>query len=154
MKRLLLIILLGTLATGCGTANEGQDKEPARQVNGGGGSGIVANEVKASLTEISPLVFQYEINNQTEEAVNLAFTSSQRYDYAVQDKEGKELFLFSSTAMFLQALGEEELLQGDTLTYDIDLHELKLEKGEYVLTAWMTPKDGKKYKVSKNFTVD
>ncbi|WP_081742118.1 BsuPI-related putative proteinase inhibitor [Mesobacillus boroniphilus] len=80
-------------------------------------------------------------------------TSSQRYDYSVKTKDGKEVFLFSSVASFLQVLGEEKLKQGESLTYDIDLHELSLEQGEYTLTVWMTPKGGKKYEVSKEFTV-
>jgi ABC-type molybdate transport system substrate-binding protein len=148
MKKLMMILLLGLLVTGCGTENQvsntNQDK---------GGAGIVAGEMAASLTEESPFIFQYEVKNQTEEEVTMEFTSSQRYDYSVKTKDGKEVFLFSSVASFLQALGEEKLKQGESLAYDIDLHELSLEQGEYILTVWITPKDGKKYEMSKEFTV-
>jgi hypothetical protein len=149
MKKLLMILLLGLLVTGCGTesqvSNNSQDK---------GGAGIVAGEVAASLTEESSLIFQYEVKNQTEEEVTLEFTSSQRYDYSVKTKNGKEVFLFSSVASFLQALGEENLKQGESLAYEIDLQELSLEKGEYILSVWMTPKGGKMNEVSKEFTVE
>lgn len=149
MKKLWMILLLGLLVTGCGTENQVSNNDQVK-----GGAGIVAGEMAASLTEENPLDFQYEVKNQTEEEVVLEFTSSQRYDYSVKTKDGKEVFLFSSVASFLQALGEEKVKQGESLTYKIDLQELSLEKGEYTLTAWMTPKDGKKYEVSKEFMVE
>ncbi|WLR54876.1 BsuPI-related putative proteinase inhibitor [Mesobacillus subterraneus] len=148
MKKLLMILLLGLLVTGCGTENQVSNNNQDKR-----GAGIVAGEMAASLTEESPLIFQYEVKNQTEEEVTLEFTSSQRYDYSVKTKDGKEVFLFSSVASFLQALGEEAVKQGESLTYDIDLHELNLEKGDYILTVWLTPKGGKKFEVSKEFTV-
>lgn len=153
MKKLsIIILLLGILVSGCGTENKIAKDEPVSGT-GEGGHGIVAGEVAASMTEESPLIFQYEVKNQTEQEVNLKFTSSQRYDYSVKTKDGQEVFLFSSVAAFLQALGEEMLKQGEALNYVIDLKDLSLEKGEYTLTVWMTPKDGPKYKVTKEFVV-
>lgn len=150
MRKLSIILLMGLLVTGCGTGNQVSNNN--NQENGG--AGIVAGEMAASMTEESPLVFQYEVKNQTEQEVTLEFTSSQRYDYAVETKDGKEIFLFSSVASFLQALGEEKVKQGETLSYDINLHELSLDKGDYVLSVWMTPKEGKKFKVTKEFSVE
>jgi ABC-type molybdate transport system substrate-binding protein len=148
MKKLLMVFLLGLLVTGCGTGNQVSNNDEDR-----GGAGIVAGEMAAKMTEESPLIFQYEVKNQTEEEVTLEFTSSQRYDYSVKTKDGKEVFLFSSVASFLQALGEETVKQGESLTYDISLQELNLDKGDYILTVWMTPKGGKKFEVTKEFTV-
>lgn len=153
MKKIWMFLLLGILLTGCGTGNPTSSNGSDGEVTTGG-KGIVAGEMAASLTEKSPLIFQYEVKNQTEEEVTLEFTSSQRFDYSVKTKEGKEIFLFSSVASFLQALGEETVKQGEALTYEIDLNELELEKGEYVLSAWMTPKEGQKYKVTTEFTVN
>ncbi|WP_043931724.1 BsuPI-related putative proteinase inhibitor [Bacillus sp. EB01] len=153
MKKFMLSILMGILLAGCGTNDSAPKDQPAQTVNGGGGKAIVANEVEATLTEKAPLTFQYEVKNQTEQAVNYEFTSSQRYDYSVKDKSGKELLLFSSVASFLQALGKETLTPGGTLTYEINLHNMNLEKGEYTLTVWMTPKGGPKYKTTTNFIV-
>lgn len=149
MKKLLMILLMGLLVTGCGTGKQVSNNDEDQ-----GGAGIVAGEMAASLAEENPLIFQYEIKNQTEEEVTLEFTSSQRYDYSVKTKDGKEIFLFSSVANFLQALGEEKLKQGEALNYEIDLHELSLEKGDYVLSVWMTPKGGKKYEMTKEFSVE
>ncbi|MEH7443047.1 BsuPI-related putative proteinase inhibitor [Bacillus sp. JJ1122] len=154
MKNLsIILLLLGILVSGCGTENKVANDEPVNGT-GGGGHGIVAGEVAASLTQQSPLVFQYEVKNQTEQEVTLEFTSSQRYDYSVKNKDGEEIFLFSSTAAFLQALGEVTIKQGETLSYVIDLKKLSLEKGKYTLTVWMTPAGGPKYKAEQEFSVE
>jgi ABC-type molybdate transport system substrate-binding protein len=149
MRKIWMIVLMGLLVTGCGTGNQVSNNDQDQ-----GGAGIVAGEMAASLTEEKPLIFQYEVKNQTEEEVTLEFTSSQRYDYSVKTKDGKDVFLFSSVASFLQALGEEKVKQGEALKYEIDLHELSLEKGDYVLSVWMTPKGGKKYEIKKEFSVE
>lgn len=150
MRKLWIILLMGLLVTGCGTGNQVSNNNNEEK----GGAGIVAGEMAASIKEDSPLVFQYEVKNQTEQEVTLEFTSSQRYDYLVETKDGKEIFLFSSVANFLQALGEEKVKQGETLSYEIDLHELSLDKGDYILSVWMTPKEGKKFRVTKEFSVE
>ena len=149
MRKIWMLVLMGLLVTGCGTGNQVSNNDEDQ-----GGAGIVAGEMAASLTEEKPLIFQYEVKNQTEEEVTLEFSSSQRYDYSVKTKDGKEVFLFSSVASFLQALGEEKVKQGEALNYKIDLHELSLEKGDYVLSVWMTPKGGEKYEVTKEFSVE
>jgi hypothetical protein len=154
MKKLLFVLLMGIFVAGCGTKGAPlSSNEPDAEVEAEG-SGIVAGEMQASLTEQSPLVFRYDVKNQTEEEMKFEFTSSQRFDYSVETKDGKEIFLFSSVASFLQVIGEENVKQGESLNYEIDLHDLELEKGNYVLNAWLTPKEGKKYKATKEFTVE
>lgn len=153
MRKLWLVLLLGILIAGCGTKGEPLVEEPDTEVEAEG-SGIVAGELEASLTEQSPLVFQYEVKNQTEEEMKFEFTSSQRFDYSVETKDGKEIFLFSSVTSFLQVIGEENVKQGESLTYEINLHDLELEKGTYVLNAWLTPQEGKKFKATMEFTVE
>lgn len=146
-------LLLGLLLAGCGTGEKPAVDEGEEAVNTVE-SGIVAGEMEASLIEKSSLIFQYDVKNQTEEEVSLEFSSSQRFDYSVQTKAGEEIFLFSSVANFLQALGKETVKQGASLNYEIDLHDLNLQKGEYVLSVWLTPMDGEKYKVNKDFSVE
>jgi hypothetical protein len=151
MRRLWVFLLLGFLLAGCGSGDKAEVNEQEKVINTGG-SGIVAGEMEASLTEKSPLIFEYEVKNQTEAVVALEFSSSQRFDYSVRNQAGEEVFLFSSVANFLQALGTETIKQGASLSYEIDLHELNLQKGKYVLSVCMTPMGGKKYKVTKEFT--
>jgi len=145
MKKVWVFLILGFLLVGCGKANSNDTNND--------GSGIVAGEITAGLKETSPLVFQYEVNNQTEKEVKLEFSSSQRFDYSVETDKGEQIYLFSSVTMFLAVLGEETIMPGEALRYEIDLHDLDLKAGNYLLTAWLTPKDGKAYPVSKKFTV-
>ncbi|MCM3668255.1 BsuPI-related putative proteinase inhibitor [Mesobacillus maritimus] len=151
MKLLTSFMLIGMLLVGCGTAEQPVSEEPAVET---GGNGIVAGEMEATLVEKSPLVFEYKVKNQTEQEVKLDFTSSQRFDYSVETKDGKEVFLFSSMTSFLQVLGTEHVKQGDVLSYELQLKDLNLEPGTYVLTSWMTPKDGPQYEATIEFTIE
>jgi ABC-type molybdate transport system substrate-binding protein len=150
LKKLLVILLSVLFMAACGAGNSEQTKGQGSDTNG---SGIVAGEMVPSITEKSPLLFEYKVKNQTESDVTLEFTSSQRFDFSVENDKGEEIYLFSSVASFLQAMGEETVKPGEELVYEISLLDLGLEKGEYVLNAWMTPKEGAKYKVKTKFTV-
>lgn len=150
MKKVVLLFLLSIVTTGCGTT--GQESKGDGQ--SGSQNGIVAGEVVPSLNEKSPLVYEYIVKNQTEEVITLEFTSSQRFDYSVQTKDGKDVYLFSSVASFMQATGEEVLEQGGELVYEFDLNEIGLEPGEYIVKSWMTTKEGKNYGISKEFVVE
>ncbi|MCT2535725.1 BsuPI-related putative proteinase inhibitor [Aquibacillus koreensis] len=176
MKRLVLFLLIGILLVGCGTSstNDSDEQNQDGKTNGSGevtnhevdngsegeeesadgeDNGIIAGKVVPVLTETNPLLYTYEVANQTEKEITLEFTSSQRFDYAVETKEGEQVYLYSSVASFMQALGEETIKQGGSLEFEINLNELDLEPGDYVLKAWMTPTGSKKYEVSHDFTI-
>ncbi|WP_209120982.1 BsuPI-related putative proteinase inhibitor [Alkalihalobacillus sp. BA299] len=147
--KVLLLLVLAFMLSGCGLGNETTGQDP-----NSGASEIAEGGMAVSLMEKNSLIFNYEITNQSDEVVTMEFSSSQRIDYSVTTKDGKEIYLFSSVATFLQALGEEELKSGEKLEYVIDLNELNLEEGEYLLDVWMTPRDGTVYKVVKAFIVE
>ncbi|APH04488.1 BsuPI-related putative proteinase inhibitor [Bacillus weihaiensis] len=151
MKKLFILISVTVVILGgCGTTKEDSNTENQHDSNSSQG-GIVAGEMKATLVEENPLQFTYSVKNDTEKVVNLEFTSSQRIDYSVSTKAGKEIYLFSSTATFLTALGSEEIKQGESYVHKINLNELSLDSGDYVLSVWMTPKEGEKFKTSIEF---
>ncbi|UFU00771.1 hypothetical protein KO561_07500 [Radiobacillus kanasensis] len=166
MKKILVLFGIIVFLSACGTTNadpgldEEQPQQPSPIVEDDNESedqnngGIVAGEVEAKLQEVAPMQYVYTVKNQTEKTVKLEFTSSQRYDFSVETKEGKQVYLYSSTASFLQALGEETMEPAGELTYTLDLNQIDLSPGEYVLTAWMTPKEGEKYKISTEFTME
>jgi ABC-type molybdate transport system substrate-binding protein len=110
-------------------------------------------DVMSSLVDIGNGKFRYQITNQTDEDVTFHFTSSQRFDYAVKTEDGEQVFLFSSVALFMAVLGEETLKPEEELNYDIDLAELDLEKGKYILEVWFTPTGKEKYKVVMDYMV-
>ncbi|WP_053219975.1 BsuPI-related putative proteinase inhibitor [Virgibacillus senegalensis] len=150
MKKAFLLLFLTVIVIlgGCGSNNQ---TEEADEVNGDGSD--ANNEVHAELKEQSPLMYQYSVTNESNEKVELEFSSSQRYDYEITNKDGEQVFLFSSVTSFAQVMGEETLAPGDMLNYQIDLSERDLEPGNYLLTAWLTPRSGDKYKAEQTFTV-
>ncbi|MBB6454154.1 hypothetical protein HNQ94_002605 [Salirhabdus euzebyi] len=153
MKKLILFLLLGIFLVGCGTSNaESNDGDDTS--GSGNEKGIVSGEVVPTLTEIDNMNYRYQIFNQTEKELTLEFTSGQRFDYAVDTKDGERVYLFSSLASFIQEVGEEKVKPGEKLSYEINLEEAGLEPGEYVLTVWMTPKDGEKYETSVDVTIE
>ncbi|WP_338470802.1 BsuPI-related putative proteinase inhibitor [Niallia sp. XMNu-256] len=146
MGKQWMIILFVLLLVGCGATEQNVNEEKDGE--------DMASRVEAMIHEKDGDVFQYEVINKSENEVVLEFTSSQRFDYSVKNKAGEEIFLYSSVTSFLQMLGEETVKQEDSLLYDIDLRDLNLQQGEYVLTAWLTPKDGEAYKVEKKFIIE
>ncbi|HZH62606.1 MAG TPA: BsuPI-related putative proteinase inhibitor [Metabacillus sp.] len=153
MKFTIGILLTTLLLTGCGISQSSEHKNSLK--NGEDNkSSIFEDGMTATLKEIAPLHYQYQVLNQTNDPITLKFTSSQRIDYSITTKSGEEIFLFSSTAAFLSALGKEEILPEEDFLYDIHLADLRLNKGEYTLSAWMTPKEGKMYKVSTVIHID
>lgn len=142
-----MVIISGMLMSACGTA-------PQQVGNtNGGNSGIVAGEISSSLLEKEAMLYEYHVKNQTEQEVTMKFSSSQRYDFSISTKDGKEMYKFSTVALFLNVEGEEVLKPGDELAYEINLTELGLPEGEYVLSVWMTPTTGEVYKVSKDVKI-
>ncbi|WP_219643503.1 BsuPI-related putative proteinase inhibitor [Cohnella sp. CFH 77786] len=115
---------------------------------------IQEGRLEPSLTETADGKYTYSVKNQTESEIKLDFTSSQRYDFAVTNSKGETVYLYSSLATFAQVLGEEALKPGDALSYEINVNELGLEKGMYILEAWLTPKDGETASIQVPFVVD
>jgi len=160
MKRFLFIFILimvvinGLLGCNATTGKEniavGQEKNPKEKES----IGMVAEEMMASLVDLGNGRFQYSIKNQTEKEKTFQFTSSQRFDYAVKTTKGQQVYLFSSVALFMNVLGEETLNPGNELTYDIDLTELNLEKGTYILEVWLTAEEAENYKKVTEFVVN
>jgi len=59
-----------------------------------------------------------EVANRTAEPITLVFSTSQRFDLAIEDDEGNELWRWSRGKLFLQVLGEETLgSEGPPLAY-------------------------------------
>lgn len=153
MKKTFVFLLLLSFLGGCGGEREVEQvsssgKEEEVNVD------IVEEAVLAEINKVSPLSFQYKVKNESEKDLTLDFTSSQRFDYSINTLSGEEVFLFSSVSSFLQVVGKEVLSPGGELVYDIDIKDVGLSKGTYILTVWMTPTTGKAYRTSINFSVE
>jgi len=136
--RTLLFVLLVGLLIGCGTSEDGSS----------------ADSVVPSLVEVDDRTYDYKIKNQTDQTITLEFNSSQRFDYAIFNDEDEQVYLHSDETMYAQVVGEEELEPGEELAYRINLNDIDLEPGEYVLEAWMVPNGKEAYKASENFVIE
>ena len=104
--------------------------------------GIVAGTLEPSLTYVEnkngSFDFTYEVKNQTEKVQTLEFTSGQRFDYDLY-KDGKEIYQYSMDKMFILEYAQIELKQGEELTFNDTLKDLK--PGNYEIEFWLADKD-------------
>jgi hypothetical protein len=77
------------------------------------------------------------VTNVTEESVTLEFTSGQRFDFEVGLPGGESVWRWSADKLFVQALGQEVLLPGESRQYDAEW-VAPAGGGEYVATGWLT----------------
>jgi hypothetical protein len=82
------------------------------------------------------------VRNDTEWPVKFTFPTSQRFDFIVQDSQGKELLRWSDGRTFLEVIGEETLLK-ESSSYSADLvlrarDGKLLPAGFYRITGYLT----------------
>lgn len=156
-----LVLLVALLLAACGTQQgedtENQPEEPETEESGTIDESTgddTEGKMEPDIEHVNDNVYRYTLVNQTGEPHTFEFTSSQRYDFSLKNESGKEIFLFSSVSVYLQALGEETLDQGDNLSYEFEIPQLELEPGTYELSAWLTPRQGGTYKVTTEHVVE
>jgi len=80
--------------------------------------------------------------NATRSTVRLDFTSGQRYDFIVIDRNGNEVFRWSADKLFIAALGSETLRPEESLIYDVKFNlpggKNLLPEGAYTMRALVT----------------
>lgn len=161
----LLLLMLVLLLGACGTevVNEEPETEDIveeeniieeEETDGETTGGIVAGEVEPVIEQVDDDTYRYTLVNQKEEAVTFNFTSGQRFDFALLNETGEQLYLLSSVTTYIQALGEETIEPGEKLSYEFDVPALDLEPGTYTIRAWLTPEDGPAYEVETEYTVE
>ncbi|MGH7503459.1 MAG: BsuPI-related putative proteinase inhibitor [Longimicrobiales bacterium] len=64
------------------------------------------------------VTFLLQVSNGGTAPALLEFTSGQRYDFAVRDSAGSEVWRWSADQSFMQALGTEEVEAGGVLEYE------------------------------------
>ena len=82
------------------------------------------------------------IRNTSSTPVTLHFSSGQRYDLAIRDESGKQVFLWSEGQAFTRALGQLELGQSEE-TFPVEMRLAgkdgrPLPEARYKLEAWLT----------------
>jgi hypothetical protein len=72
--------------------------------------------------------------------LTLHFSSSQRFDIAAYDSEGKEVYRWSKGRAFLTVMGEENIRGEKTWTAEIPIEDWP--RGDYAILGWLTPLEG------------
>jgi hypothetical protein len=60
----------------------------------------------------------FHVTNRSDRAVEITFPSGQRYDFAVLDSAGREVWRWSADRMFTQALQTQRLAPNETMSFD------------------------------------
>ncbi|PSL41490.1 intracellular proteinase inhibitor BsuPI [Planomicrobium soli] len=153
----LVILGLILLLTACGTSDEDAKNEPPAEepkTTEGSTGGILAGEVNPTVEQVEGDTYRYTLKNQTEQVKTFQFTSGQRFDFSLTNKNNEQAFLFSSIASFTQSMGEETIKQAEELKYEFDIPEADLEPGTYKLKVWLTPEEGPAFKAEAEHVVE
>ena len=76
------------------------------------GFGLVLKADKETYGQGEPIKLTLHVINRGTEPVTLHFLSARRYDVAVKNLEGQEIWRWSNGQMFAQVMGEETLQPG------------------------------------------
>lgn len=87
-----------------------------------------------------------EVMNQGKDKYILEFESAQHHDFIIQNREGKEVYRYSSNKIFSQQTSSVVVNQTDKLTYEEELFSasnqvINLPAGEYRLIGKITAKN-------------
>lgn len=145
----LLLMAFVLILTACGSSDS---TESGNANEGSGEAG--KDEVTGMLEQVEDNLYLYTVDNGTDETMNFEFTSGQRFDFTLSNDAGDEVYRMSSVSMFMQAIGEETLEPGSQLEYEFEIPAADLEPGNYLLKAWLTPKDGEAYEAETEITVE
>ena len=97
--------------------------------------GIQLATDKAVYRPGEPVVMRIKLSNLTDQARELTFNTSQRYDFSISDSAGREIWRWSKDKMFLMVLGQEQLnKERKELSYSHTFTE-KLPPGRYTITG-------------------
>lgn len=92
------------------------------------------------------LLVRMTLRHTLEWPLRLSFSSSQRFDVAAYNADGKEFYRWSEGRAFLTVMGREEIRGEKTWVAEIPVSEWP--EGEYAIQAWLTPLEGYAWRAS------
>jgi hypothetical protein len=121
-------------------------------------SGVVEFGVSVVLTADKQMYAQGEamelhlrLINGSPQPFTLRFGTAQRYDFAVHDQRGQQVWRWSAERFFAQVLGEETLApRGGELSYHVTVHQ-QFPAGRYTVTGVFPASQGR---VSASLEID
>lgn len=131
MRRLVAFVLLTTLA-GCGSGdNGGSESQPGTQERKGLSLAVSFDE---PLRTGQAVTWTLEVENGGPEPATLIFRSGKEGDVALL-QGGREVYRWSSTRYFTQAIREERLEAGQKKSFALEDKGFSAEAGDYELVA-------------------
>ena len=108
--------------------------------------GISMMTDKMSYSVGEPIIMTLKFFNYIEEDIVFYFSTSQRYDFIIEDERKNEIWRWSQDMMFAMVLGEESLGPNNPeVTYTAEYKD-RLSPGYYKVTgyfiAWDRPMSG------------
>lgn len=106
----------------------------------GGGNGEVPDLLPSVhvTTGNDSVEFVLQVTNTTGSEVDVTFTSGQSFDFVVFDAAGEEVWRWSADQMFTQAMREEEIEAGETVTYSAIWVPAPGTSGEFEVLGTLT----------------
>jgi len=81
-----------------------------------------------------PVRLTLEVTNDSTQAVSLDFSSGQRFDFAISDASGENVWQWSAGRSFIQMMGQETIEPGGALRYTAQF-EGELAAGTYTVSG-------------------
>jgi len=103
--------------------------------------GISMSTDKISYSVGELIVMTLRIFNYTKEDIAFYFTTSQRYDFIIEDEKGNEIWRWSEDKMFTMVLGEEVLGPTNPEVIYTAEYRGKLSSGYYKITGIFVVQD-------------
>lgn len=153
-----LAVLSWMLALPAAQAQQAGGEAPDRQAFPAKGFGVsVSIDQPQYWTDFMPpgvrppsIGMHLTVYNNSDQAVTFNFPNSQRYDFAVVDSSGREVWRWSDGKGFLQVLGSMTLKPGAAVTFSTE-HTFTdgtgspMPEGVYTVLGELTARDGQSW---------
>jgi hypothetical protein len=130
MRRPLLVLVLLTTLTGCGSDASGKsESQPGKQ------KGLsLSVDFDEPLRSGQAVTWKLEVENGGPDEVTLVFRSGKDGDVSLV-QGGREAYRWSGNKYFSQAMRQERLAAGEKKTFTLEEQTLSAEPGDYELVA-------------------
>jgi hypothetical protein len=139
MKIIILVIIVAMIFLSLGLWLIAYGNTTSEEKNLNYGTSMMTDKMNYSVGE--PIIITLKIFNYTEEEITFHFNTGQRYDFIIEDEEGKEIWRWSKDMMFAMVLGEETFGPTNTeVIYTVE-YKGKLNPGYYKVTGVFIAQD-------------
>jgi hypothetical protein len=135
MRPLAILVLLAAAMTGCGDSGDGERADGSASQAGKQKQGLsLSVSFDEPLRSGQPVTWTLEVENGGPEAATLVFRSGKDGDVALV-RGGREVYRWSSTRYFSQAMRQERLGPGERKKFTLEEKAFSAEAGDYELVA-------------------